>query len=243
MPSLYRRSNFGQFWRVLTLITLLFATSGTVLAACSATEKNADYSPVGSGTSSSVAANINAPGDLVAITAWCYASCTPTSVKLGNQTAVQTSVSGAPGPGSPGTGQGFIFYILSAAASGSQTLTFTASGGAQQTQVSYIDFSTSSGCTFSHDVDSSLGSCMSNCGSTTTSGTISAPSISATPGDVLFDFTWSSEHVNDINSPWACPIYGGQGETGDCQFDMTRNVAAYILSAPSGSVANNTTDT
>src|SRR6185437_11009831 len=243
MPSLYRRSNFGQFWRVLTLITLLFATSGTVLAACSATEKNADYSPVGSGTSSSVAANINAPGDLVAITAWCYASCTPTSVKLGNQTAVQTSVSGAPGPGSPGTGQGFIFYILSAAASGSQTLTFTATGGAQQTQVSYIDFSTSSGCTFSHDVDSSLGSCMSNCGSTGNPGTINAPSITATPGDVLFNFTWSSEHINDISSPWSCPIYSGSGETQDCQFDMTRNVAAYILSAPSGSVANNTTDT
>jgi hypothetical protein len=228
---------------IFTVATLIFACAGTLLAACTATEKNADYSLVGSGTSSSVTANVNAAGDLVAITAWCYSSCTPTSVTLGSQRAAQTSVPGLAGPGSPGSGQGFIFYVLSASSAGSQTLTFTASGGASQTQVSYIDFSTSSGCSFSHDTDSSLGSCMSNCGSSGSTGTIDAPSISATAGDVLFDFTWSSEHINDISSPWSCPIYSGSGETEDCQFDTTRNVAGYILSAPSGSVSNDTTDT
>lgn len=227
----------------MAIPALLLTTAGTLLAACTATEKNADYSAVGSGTSSSVTANINAVGDLVAITAWCYTACTPVSVKLGNQTATQTLVSGLPGPGNPGTGQGFIFYVLSAAASGSQTLTFTATGGATQTQVSYIDFTATGGCTFSHDVDSPLGSFLQSINGTGAPGIINAPSITATPGDVLFNFTWSSEHVNDINSPWSCPNYTGSGETGDCQFVNTRNVAAYILSAPSGSVSNNTTDT
>jgi hypothetical protein len=235
--ALIRQSKF-----LFGLLALLFPTAGTLFAACTASEKNADYSAVGSGTSSSVTANINAVGDLVAITAWCYQSCTPTSVKLGSQTAIQTSVPGNPGPGSPGAGQGFIYYILSSAAAGAQTLTFTASGGASQTQVSYIDFTPTAGCTFSHDIDSPVGS-YAGSSTDTNPGTISAPSITPTAGDLLFNFTWSSEHVNDINSPWSCPVYSGSGETQDCQFDMTRNVAGYILSASSGSISNNTTDT
>jgi hypothetical protein len=224
---------------LFALAILLLTTTETLLAACTATEKNADYSAVGSGTSSSVAANINAVGDLVAITAWCYQSCTPTSVKLGNQTAIQTTVSGNPGPGSPGTGQGFIYYILSSTASGAQTLSFTASGGAAQTQVSYVDFTPSAGCTFSHDIDSPVGS---GVGSSASPGTINAPSISPTPGDLLFNFTWTSEHVDSVNSPWSCPIYSGAGETQTCEFVNTINAAAYILSASSGSTTNNMTD-
>ncbi|HVN81756.1 MAG TPA: hypothetical protein VMW38_22415 [Terriglobia bacterium] len=243
MTRLSRTELKRQLKYLFTLVTVFLTTAGTLFAACTASEKNADYSAVGSGTSSSLTAKINAAGDLVAITAWCYPSCSPTSVKLGSQTAVQTTVSGAPGPGNPGTGQGFIFYILSAAASGSQTLTFTASGGAAQTQVSYIDFTATAGCTFSHDTDSPLGQSSGDPNDTGSSGVINAPSIAATAGDVLFNFTWSSEHINDISSPWSCPVYSGSGETQDCQFDNTRNVAAYILSAPSGSVANNTTDT
>jgi hypothetical protein len=243
MTARFIRTAMMQRLKFLFLLaTLLLTTAGTLLAACTATEKNADYSAVGSGTSSSVNANVNAVGDLVAITAWCYPSCTPTSVKLGSQTAIQTSVSGNPVLGNPGTGQGFIFYILSSTASGSQALSFTAAGGAAQTQVTYVDFTPTAGCTFSHDVDSPLGAFAGNPSDIST-GTINAPSITPTAGDLLFNFTWSSEHVNDINSPWSCPLYIGSGETGDCQFDNTRNVAAYILSAPSGSTANNTTDT
>jgi hypothetical protein len=162
-------------------------------------------------------------------------------VKLGSQTAIQTSVPGNPGPGSPGAGQGFIYYILSSAAAGAQTLTFTASGGASQTQVSYIDFTPTAGCTFSHDIDSPVGS---YAGSSTdiNPGTISAPSIAPSAGDVLFNFTWTSEHVNSVNSPWSCPIYSGAGETQTCEFNTTINAAAYILNAPSGSTANNMTD-
>jgi hypothetical protein len=104
MTRLHRTAIIRRLKYLLGLATLLFPTAGTLFAACTASEKNADYSAVGSGTSSSLTANINAVGDLVAITAWCYPSCTPTSVKLGGQTAVQTGVSGNPGPGSPGAG-------------------------------------------------------------------------------------------------------------------------------------------
>jgi len=208
-----------------------------------AVEENADYSADnGSSSIASVTANVNVAGDLVAITAWCYPSCNPVNVTLGNQMATETTVSGVPDGGNPGAGQGFIFYVLSAAAAGPQTLTFTATGTYTDIQTSYIDFTPSAGATFSHDIDSPLGSCLSNCGNSNP-GTINAPSITANPGDVLFNFTWSSEHVNDINAPWSCPVYSGQGETQDCQFNISRNVAAYILSAPSSTVANNTTDT
>lgn len=222
----------------------VFTPAARLLAqSCTATKQNADYGAVANGTAASAAATIHAVGDLVAFTAWCYTGCTPTSVTMGSQTAVQTTVPGVVGGGSPATGQGFIFYILSSTVSGSQTITFTSTGGASQTQVSYIDFSPSAGCHFSHHVDSALGSCLSNCGNTGNPGVINAPSITPTAGDLLFVFTWSSEHVNDMNAPWSCPIYNMAGETQDCQFNDTRNVAGYILSAASGSTANNTTDT
>jgi len=220
---------------LISLLTLLLTTNGTLLAAvCTATEKNADYSPDnGSASTARVTATIQALGDLVAITAFCSPSCTPVSVTLGSQTAIETSVPGLPGPGNPGTGQGFIFYILSASASGSQTLTFTASGSYTDIQTSYVDFSPSAGCTFTHDVDSPVG--------LGTGGTANTPSITPTPGDLLFNFTYVTEHVTSVNLPWSCPIYSGQGETQTCEFNTTINAAAYILSAPSGSTANNMT--
>jgi len=238
MKRMSRTATIRRLKFLFGLATLLFPTAGTLFATCTASKKNADYSAVGSGTSSSVTANINAVGDLVAITAWCYPSCTPTSVKLGSQTAFKTTVSGNPGPGSPGEGQGFIYYVLSSTAAGAQTLTFTASGGAAQTQVSYIDFTPTAGCTFSHDIDSPLGS-SPGVSTDTNTGTISAPSITASAGDVLFNFTWTSEHVTSVGSPWSCPIYS---ETQTCEFVNTINAAAYILSAPSGSIVNNMTD-
>jgi hypothetical protein len=232
---------------IIALITLVFTTTATLSAQiCTATEQNADYS-VENGSSNTVtlATNIHAVGDLVAFTAWCYPGCTPVSITMGSQTAVKTAVTGIVGSGNPATGQGFIFYILSAAASGSQTITWTVSGSHSGIQVSFIDFSPSAGCKFTHNVDSPLGSCLSGgcLGNTGAPGIVNAPSITPAAGDLLFNFTWSSEHVNDINSPWSCPRYLGSGETGDCQFNSTRNVAAYILSAASGSTANNTTTT
>jgi len=201
---------------------------------CTAAKQNAGYSVDNRAANSvSVNANINTVGDLVAITAFCYSSCTPESVQLGSQTAVQTTVPGNPGPGNPGTGQGFIFYVPSAAAAGSQTLTFTASGAHTDIQTSYIDFGPSSGCIFKHDVDYPVG--------TGTGGTVNTPVITPTPGDLLFNFTYSSEHVNSVNTPWNCPVYGGSGQSMTCEFVTTINAAAYILNAPSSSIANSMT--
>ena len=223
-----------QFRYSLALITLLF-TSGRTLATCTATERNSNYGEMGSGTTATVSATIDAKGDLVAIAAWCYTSCTPVSVTLGNQVATKSSVSGLPGLGvSPDTGQGFIFYVLSAAAAGTQTITWTVTGvNSDQTQVAYIDFAPSAGCAFTHHLDSAVGS--------GTGGTANTPSITGATGDLLFNFTWVTEHVTDVNSPWSCTVYNGSGQTGDCSFDKTRNADAYILAAPSGSTANNMT--
>jgi hypothetical protein len=172
-------------------------------------------------------------GDLVAITAWCYPNCKPVSVTLGNQTAVQSSVSGNDGSGNPGTGQGYLFYVLSAAAAGPQTLKFTASGAHSDIQTSFIDFSPSAGCAFIHKWDYPVGA--------GTGGTANTPTVTPTAGNLLFNFTYSSEHIDNVNSPWSCPTYSGYGETQTCEFVNTTNAAAYILSAPSGSVSNNMT--
>lgn len=223
---------------LLTVLTLLL-TSITALATCTATERNADYgSPNGSSNSATVAAKINGVGDLVAITAWCYPGCTPVSVTVGSQTATKTTVSGVVDSNTPGTGQGFLFYVLSAAGSGTQTVTWTVSGSHSDIQVTYIDFSVTPGCVFTHHVDSPLGSCLIF---GTCNGIVNAPSITPSEGDLLFNFTYSNEHVENINSPWSCPLYTGNGQTGTCQTGPTENVAAYILSAKSGSTANNTT--
>ena len=216
------------------LCTLVFAATALSAQTCSVTEQNADYS-VENGSSNTVTltATVHAVGDLVAFTAWCYSSCTPVSVTMGGQIAFKTSVSGIDGSGSPGTGQGFIYYILSAASAGPQTITLTVSGSHSGIQASYIDFSPSSGCTFAHDIDSPLG--------TGIGGTANTPSIIPTAGDLLFNFTYSSEHIDSVNSPWSCPIYSGPGETQTCEFVNTVNAAAYVLSASPGSTANNMT--
>jgi len=235
LPALLRmlrNLQINQFV-LISLFVLLVATNGALWASvCTVTKENANYSTDnGSENTASVTANINAIGDFVAITAYCYSSCTPISVTLGAQSAIKTSISGNPGPGNPGTGQGFIFYILSSTASGSQTLTFTASGSHTDIQTSYVDFSPSAGCTFNHDVDYPVG--------TGTGGTVNTPSITPSAGDLLFNFTYTSEHINSVNSPWSCPIYNGQGESQTCEFVNTINAAAYIINAASGTTTNN----
>jgi hypothetical protein len=231
--------------RDIAILLILFSFVGLGNAAttpCTATEKNADYSADnGSEDTATVSANVDAVGDLVAITAYCYSSCTFTSVTLGGQTATKTTVSGPGITGSPGTGQGAIFYVLSAASSGSQTLTLTVGGSHTDVQTSYIDFSPSAGCKFIHNVDSPLGAYPGS-STDTSQGAINAPSITPSTGDLLFNFTWTSEHVDSVNSPWSCPLYTGPGESETCEFVNTINAAAYILSAPSGATANNMTD-
>jgi hypothetical protein len=228
---------------LLAVIVFTFLGLGNaVTAACTATEKNADYSADnGSEDTATVSANVNGVGDLVAITAYCYSSCTFVNVTLGGQTATKTTVSGPGISGSPGNGQGAIFYVASAASSGSQTLTLTVSGSHTDVQTSYIDFSPSAGCKFIHNVDSPLGAYPGS-PTDTSQGSINAPSITPSTGDLLFNFTWTSEHVDSVNSPWSCPQYNGPGESQTCEFVNTINAAAYILSAPSGSTANNMTD-
>jgi hypothetical protein len=232
---------------ILTLITLL-VTSITSLATCTATQQNWDNSPVlgfpdgGTPPASntvSLTANISSVGDLVVITAWCFpptftgGGCTPRGVQMGGQTAVRTTVPGQPDTGTsgtPGSGQGWIYYVLSAAASGAQTITFT-TVETQQLQISYMDFKPSAGCKFSHDVDSPRGF-GSNVGTSITS-----PSITPTAGDLLFNFTWTSSHMVDpIGSPWVPSIW--QPQYSDF-LQNSVNAVVYVLSAPSGATANN----
>jgi hypothetical protein len=239
MKRMSRTAMIRRFNLLFGLATLLFPTAGTLFAACTASEKNANYSGVG-GTSSTMTVNVNAVGDLVVFSVWCYQTCTPGTLTMGSQTAVKTSVS-SPGTtvdsGQAGlfTGQASIYYILSASASGPQTATWSASGftGGPQTQISYIDYAPSAGCTFAHGVDSPVGSGNTN-------GIANAPSISGVTGDVLFNFIVTTQHVNSpVGSPWSCPIYNGSGETQTCNIDVTQNGAAYSLSAGSGSTSSN----
>jgi hypothetical protein len=231
-----------QLRKLSALVLLMLTPIGKLLATCTATAQGAGDEPVVTGSPASATATGILAGDLVAITAWCFPGCTPGSVTLGSQKAVQTSVSGVPGPGTTsvvGEGQPFLFYILSAAASGSQTLIFTASnfttppsGYFDQTQVSYQIFRPSAGCRFSHEVDSPLGS--------GTAPTANTPSITPTAvGELLFVFTATSEHINSVNSPWSCTVIPSSGVCGVLQ--NTRNGVGYILSGASGSAANNMT--
>jgi hypothetical protein len=243
MARLFRGRTIRVLKYLFALTAFLSTAAGTVLAACTTNEKNADYSGVGSGTSLSMTANINGVGDLVAITAWCYpssTSCNFTSVRLGGQTAVMAATPASQiFAGGLGTGQGTIFYVLSASASGSQALTLNSTGAAQ-TQVSYVDFTPTAGCTFSHDVDA-----FGQSGGNSTdfnAGPVNLPSVAASVGDLLVNFAWTTEHIQTVNSPWSCPTYSGPGETQTCEFVTTVNAAGYILSAPSGSTAANMTD-
>ena len=224
---------------------LVFSTAGSLIAACTATKQNADYGEVGSGTTATLStggghtATINAVGDLVVFSAWCFQNCTFGALTMGSQTAVRTSTvtpGTTQGMDSLFTGQAAIYYILSSAASGNQAITLHVSGGSSsQSQVSYIDYGLSAGCIASHNIDSSVGSA-------TGGGTASTPSISGVTGNVLFSFTITTQHVTSpVNSPWSCPVYSGSGETQTCNINTTQNGAAYILSASSGTISNNWT--
>ena len=228
--------------RFFSVLASLLTLASGAFAACTATKQNADFSSDVSTNSVTLTSHISSVGDLVVFSVWCYGAsggCTPGTVTLGSQTATQTTVSGVPGPGSPGEGQAFLYYITSAATSGTPTITANVSGSHTDLQVAYEDFSASAGCTFSHDQDSPLGKCQSSCGGSGT-GTISQPAITPTAaGEVLVVFTWTSEHVNNYNSPWTCP---NNITNSACAYDPTKNAMAYVLSSSSGSTANNAND-
>lgn len=223
--------------------SLLFLFCRCLFATCTATEQNADYgADNGASTTATVTVNVHSAGDLVVFSGYCYVSCTPVSLTMGSQTATQTTVSGTGILDGPGTGQGFIFYILSAAAPGSFTATFAATGANSDIQVAYIDFSTSTGCRFTHDVDYPLGSSGLACEGNNNCGPMNQPAFTPAPGDVLYNFGYTSGHVTGQGSPWLCPVYNGPGETGTCQFATTVQEDAYVLSAPSGPMSVNMTD-
>jgi hypothetical protein len=171
-------------------------------------------------------------------------SCQPVSVVMNGQTAVRTSVPGSPAVqetnGENGNnGSGWIYYIESAANSGVQTATFTTTGLLTNEQITYIDFSISSGCHATHHLDSPLASSpgIANSGPGTTNG----PSLTD-PGALMVNFTWISGHINDpVITPFTCAAYtsGNQGSnpsapTETCEFVTTVNALGYILSAGAG---------
>jgi hypothetical protein len=228
--------------------------SGGTSGGGSATLENWGDSPVAtwsdaSGGSSgtnvvTTTANIHAAGDLVAIAAWCIntsftGGCTPANpaVTLGSQTAVRTSVAGISDPN--GSGQGWIYYVLSAAAAGPQLLTFKTVENVQL-QVSYLDFSPSSGATFSHDIDSVAGY-YSGSGNTGNEYNFTSPTITPTAGDLLVNFTMTEGHmVTPIGSPWsAVPTPPGWPGSGSQFLQNSVDAFVYDLSAPAGTTANN----
>lgn len=221
---------------LLAFLVLAISSASAPLNACTATVQNWNNSNDQSGaTSVSLTATVNAVGDLVAITAWCgpEANCTPTSVTLGSQSATEAPVHSTGLDANEG--EGFIYYILSAAASGPQTLTFNETGNTSEIQVAYYDFSVSAGCKFAYDTSSSLG--------TGTGTTINTPSITpSAAGELLFNFTWVSEHVTSVGTPWLCNDYTGSGQSGTCFYTSTVDADAYVLSSSSGSTANNMTN-
>lgn len=198
---------------------------------CAADVAYYNYSTeAGASGNASVTANVNSVGDLFLVSGLCVSAgaCTATTT-LAAQSATATSVVGTP---STVTGKPFLFYVLSAAAAGTATLTLTPTGTRTGAQVSYLDLVPTAGCTFVHNIDSSLGT---GGGSGTA---VNTPSITPTAGDILFAFTAVGLHVASVNSPWSCTVYVA---TANCNMVSTVNANGYILSAASGATANNVT--
>jgi hypothetical protein len=210
-----------------------FRASGGTATTCSSTMSEADVSAPVTGTnpSASITAQVHNIGDLFVIAGWSLSGSPGSTATLGSQTSTATTVSGT---SSSVTGQPGLSYILATSASGSQTLTLTSSGGATQSQVGYREFTPNPGCSFTHDVDSNLG--------TGSSGTaINTPSITPSgAGELLFVFSAVSTHVASVNSPWSCTAHINETNN-DCTYALTVNADGYILSGASGATANNMT--
>lgn len=226
---------------VVTLAFLVFYAQG-LFAACTSTRNGANYG-ADTGTNSATVSVNNAIGDLVVFAAFCYSgsasNCsgigTPT---LGGQTATVTPNSGngtlaSQNPNS-WSGQGWIYYIPAATSAGPHTATWTVSGAHSDIQLAYMSFTPSTNCSFSHHLDAFAQFAGD---SNTGQEHIGGPSITD-PGALLYNFTWTSAHVDVISAPWICVTYAN----GFCTFDATVNTQAYVLSAAGGAVANNLTE-
>lgn len=188
----------------------------------------------------SLPATIDSVGDLVVVSAWCFPpdfsgnGCTSVGVTLGSQTATRTSVEtnlDVGTSGSPGSGKGWIYYVLSASTAGSVTITFT-TVETQQLQISYLDAKPSAGCVFSHDIDSALGTGDGN-------PSMTSPSYSPAAGDFLYNFTITDTHMVDpVGSPWSSLLWNEAGQNSHFLANSV-NLIAYNSSAPGGSVFNN----
>src|SRR6185437_14456443 len=152
---------------------------------------NQDEAEIGSSGSPSTSAFVNQVGDLIITTPWCITNgsttCTVTSPLAGSDTMTDITVDGT---NSSSTGQGHIYYVLSASAAGTQTITFTPSGTFLHAQIAYWDYTPSPGCTFSHHTDFSLGS--------GTGTAVNLPSFTPTTGDLLFAFAFVSNHTSSV---------------------------------------------
>lgn len=201
----------------LASIVCSMLLAASLRAACTATAQNKGSGTyVTSGTTATVSATVHAVGDLVVFSGWCGSTCGSgytLAFESGNLTEIGTK-----GTSSSSTGEPHMFYKLSATATGAQTATITVTAS-EQLQVGYIDFSPSAGCSFAHDVDSSLSS---------GSGlNVNAPSITPTnTGEVLYQFaSISGSTIGTAASPW----------TAGTVYSSTGNGDEYILSSSSGS--------
>lgn len=188
-------------------------------------------------------------GDLIAIYAWCddgnnnfvVGGCTPVSVTMGTNTVKRVGVATNPMPmggpaGDSGTGQAWIYYVLSAAAA-NQTITFTTVENVQL-QVAYIDFQPSAGYTFTHDstMEAVLGFGQST---TADAPTYSLSSINAPA--LILNLTICSTHCNaNPADGFPAPFSSFQwGSTMFFEIQQTANAFVYKLNASAGSYTTN----
>lgn len=208
-----------------------FRASGGTGTTCSSTFADVVVSARATGTNptASVTVPVHRTGDIGILSVWALNGSSSWTATVGSQTATQTSVSGT---SSASSGQPVLFYILNLSSTGAQTVSLTTAGGATESQVAFTEFTPNPSCTYSHDIDSSLGT-----GSTTA---VNAPSITPTgAGELLFVFTASAVHVNTVNSPWSCMEF--VNEVNPCTYTTTVNAHGFITSASAGSTSNNMT--
>lgn len=226
----------------LVTIALLLFYAQSVLAACTSTRNGANYGADTGANSATVSVN-NAVGDLIVFAAFCYSGSASNcsgigTLTLGGQTATVTPNSGnstlaSQNPNS-WSGQGWIYYITAATSGGPHTATWTVTGAHSDIQLAYMSFTPSASCGYVHHLDAFAQFAGD---SNTGQEHIGGPSITD-PGALLYNFTWTSAHIDVISSPWICVIYANSF----CTFDATVNTQAYVLAAGAGATANSMTE-
>lgn len=203
--------------------------SGSTQACTWDVSYNDDIGQGGASGSLTIAGTVGEVGDLVIATPWCINTCSVTTMTVGSDTMTQAVA----GNSDASNGQPRIYYDI-ASASGAQNIVFTPGGTFTHFQITYYDFVPSGGCTITHDVDAGVG--------TGTGTTTNTPSITATAGDLEFNFSAVFLHVSTVNSPWVCTAFTSSGANLDCTMRNTFDADAYILNASGSSTANNITN-